>query len=85
MQRAIALIKLLFFGRLGDIAKDAPASIDATTPAEIRDILAAEFPALCRELHEPQVLVSVNQMIVSWNQPLADGSEVAFLPPVTGG
>ena len=81
----MTLIKLLFFGRLGDIAKDVPASIDATTPAEIRDILAAEFPALGRELHEPQVLVSVNQMIVSWNQLLADGSEVAFLPPVTGG
>jgi molybdopterin converting factor small subunit len=24
-------------------------------------------------------------MIVGWNQKLAEGSEVAFLPPVTGG
>jgi sulfur-carrier protein len=79
------LIKLLFFGRLGDYAQAVPATIDASTPAEIRQLLSADYPALVRELSEPQVLVSVNQMIASWDQPLADGSEVAFLPPVTGG
>jgi molybdopterin converting factor small subunit len=30
-------------------------------------------------------LVSVNKMIVKWDQPLFDGDELAFLPPVTGG
>ena len=79
------MVNLLFFGRLGDFAADVPASIEASTPAQIRQLLAADFPALGKELHEPQVLVSVNQMIVSWNQKLAEGSEVAFLPPVTGG
>jgi molybdopterin synthase sulfur carrier subunit len=79
------MVNLLFFGRLGDFAADVPASIEASTPAQIRELLAAVFPALGAELHEPQVLVSVNQMIVSWNQKLAEGSEVAFLPPVTGG
>lgn len=79
------MINLLFFGRLGDYAKDVPATIEASTPAEIRKMLSADFPALTKQLFEPQVLVSVNQMIVGWDQPLADGSEVAFLPPVTGG
>jgi molybdopterin synthase sulfur carrier subunit len=79
------MVNLLFFGRLGDFAADVPASIEASTPAQIRELLAADFPALGAELHEPQVLVSVNQMIVGWNQKLAEGSEVAFLPPVTGG
>jgi molybdopterin synthase sulfur carrier subunit len=79
------LINLLFFGRLGDFAKDVPATIEASTPAEIRQLLSADFPALVKELSEPQVLISVNQMIVGWDQSLADGSEVAFLPPVTGG
>ena len=79
------MVNLLFFGRLGDFAADVPASIEASTPAQIRELLAADFPALGAELHEPPVLVSVNQMIVSWNQKLAEGSEVAFLPPVTGG
>ena len=84
-QRIVSLINLLFFGRLGDFAKDVPATIEASTPAEIRQRLTADYPALVKELSEPQVLVSVNQMIVGWDQPLADGSEVAFLPPVTGG
>ncbi|MGX4675354.1 MoaD/ThiS family protein [SAR92 clade bacterium H246] len=79
------MVNLLFFGRLGDFAAGVPTSIEASTPAQIRDLLAADFPAMGKELHEPQVLVSVNQMIVSWNQKLAEGSEVAFLPPVTGG
>ena len=83
--RTIALINLLFFGRLGDFSKDVPATIEASTPAEIRQRLTTDHPTLGKELSEPQVLVSVNQMIVSWDQPLADGSEVAFLPPVTGG
>lgn len=79
------MINLLFFGRLGDFSVDVPTSIEASTPAQIRELLATDFPLLAKELHEPQVLVSVNQMIVSWDQKLAEGSEVAFLPPVTGG
>ena len=79
------MINLLFFGRLGDFAKQVPGTIDASTPAEIRELLAADFPDLVRELNQPQVLVSVNKMIVGWDQPLFDGGEVAFLPPVTGG
>ena len=79
------MINLLFFGRLGDFAADVPATIEAATPAQIRELLAVDFPALAKELAEPQVLVSVNQMIVGWDQKLADGSDVAFLPPVTGG
>ena len=79
------MINLLFFGRLGDFAIAAPTTIEAATPAEVRELLAADFPDLGRQLHEPQVLVSVNKMIVGWDQPLFDGSEVAFLPPVTGG
>jgi molybdopterin synthase sulfur carrier subunit len=79
------LISILFFGRLGDFAKNAPRTVKASTPAQIRELLTIKHPALAKELSQPQVLVSVNQMIVGWEQPLMDGSEVAFLPPVTGG
>lgn len=79
------MIRLLFFGRLGDFATNVPLTIEASTPAEIRDFMAEDYPKLFKELSQPQVLVSVNQMIVEWGQPLIDGSEVAFLPPVTGG
>ena len=79
------MINLLFFGRLGDFAKQVPGTIEASTPAEIRELLATDFPDLARELNQPQVLVSVNKMIGGWDQPLFDGGEAAFLPPVTGG
>ena len=79
------MINILFFGCLGDFAKGVPSTIQANTPQEIRGLLAVDFPALAKELSEPQVLVSVNQMIMGWDQQLMDGSEVAFLPPVTGG
>ena len=83
------MIKLLFFGRLGDIARGVPGSLQwsetLATPAAIRDQLAAHSDALRGELSQPQVLVAVNQNIVGWESAVADGDEVAFLPPVTGG
>lgn len=33
----------------------------------------------------PQLLVAVNQEYVDWDFQAADGDEVAFFPPVTGG
>jgi molybdopterin synthase sulfur carrier subunit len=33
----------------------------------------------------PQLLVAVNQEYVDWDHLAADGDEVAFFPPVTGG
>ncbi|HIG66260.1 MAG TPA: MoaD/ThiS family protein [Porticoccaceae bacterium] len=83
------MINLFFFGCLGDLAKDAPTCIanlepDAT-PQGIRQMMKADHPELFKALSEPQVLVSVNKMIVKWDQPLFEGDELAFLPPVTGG
>ena len=33
----------------------------------------------------PQVIVAINQQIAALDSALADGDEVAFFPPVTGG
>lgn len=82
------MIKLLFFGRLGELAKTAPNDIQfksGLTPRSVRELLAADFPELVAELDQPQVLIAVNQTIVDWNHFLEDGVELAFLPPVTGG
>ncbi|MBT3620287.1 MAG: MoaD/ThiS family protein [Porticoccaceae bacterium] len=83
------MLNFLFFGRLGDLAsgidKAIPYHIDLATPLAIRNKLAEQHPLLTKELSEPQVLVSVNKMIVKWDHPLFDGDEIAFLPPVTGG
>jgi molybdopterin synthase sulfur carrier subunit len=36
-------------------------------------------------LQAPQTIVAINQQVGSAGTPLADGDEVAFFPPVTGG
>ena len=82
------MLKLLFFGRLGDFAEGLPEQVawsqSLNTPAAIRDNYCADNPALVSELRQPQVLVAVNQHIVDWDSAVNDGDEVAFLPPVTG-
>ncbi len=34
---------------------------------------------------DPHVRVAINQQYADWDCPVADGDEVAFFPPVTGG
>ncbi len=36
-------------------------------------------------LGQDNIVRAVNQAVVDGNEPLADGDEVAFFPPVTGG
>jgi molybdopterin synthase catalytic subunit/molybdopterin converting factor small subunit len=45
--------------------------------------MAARFPAL--EPHRPFVRAAHNGAYAEWDARLADGDEVAFLPPVSGG
>ena len=55
--------------------------------------VAALIAHLCSErgatwsatLYQDNLLVSVNQAMVKMDHELADGDEVAFFPPVTGG
>lgn len=53
------------------------------TAADACERLMAEVPALSwlRRVARP----AVNQTYSSWEQPLSDGDEVAFIPPVSGG
>ena len=50
---------------------------------DLRELLAERYPILER-LGE-RIRASVNLEIAERDQPLADGDEVAFLPPVAGG
>ncbi|HLS99813.1 MAG: MoaD/ThiS family protein [Porticoccaceae bacterium] len=83
------MLRILFFGRLGDIAgcesRDLPYDGAIATVAVLRDRLGAGNEALARALAEPQVMVAVNQQLVDWDCSLQQGDEIAFLPPVTGG
>jgi molybdopterin converting factor small subunit len=56
---------------------------DSATPADAAARLASQYPALewLRRATKP----AVNLEYTTWDHPLQDGDEVAFIPPVSGG
>ena len=58
----------------------------AANLAALRDELIARGPAYAEALARGRsVRMALNQVMVEESATLADGSEVAFFPPVTGG
>jgi molybdopterin synthase sulfur carrier subunit len=60
---------------------EAPCSVEVLLDRLSRELPAAAMQALRAE----NVRLAVNQTLMSGNQPIQPGDEVAFLPPVTGG
>jgi molybdopterin converting factor subunit 1 len=78
--------RVLFFGRLKELAGGAEQSIEmgaGATIAELFDRFANQTPALAS--FRSSVVASRNQEFASWNTVLEPGDEIAFLPPVSGG
>ncbi|MGH9661403.1 MAG: molybdenum cofactor biosynthesis protein MoaE [Bryobacteraceae bacterium] len=79
-------VRVLFFGMLKDIAGRVEDTADFAPDARLETVFdhyAVHFPRL-REMRSSIVLAR-NQEFASPSTPLADGDEVAFLPPVSGG
>ena len=51
----------------------------------VRALVSREGPVFAEVLGQENMLVAVNQVMVKLNHAVADGDEVAFFPPVTGG
>ncbi len=79
------MARVLLFGKLADIAGWRERPVAAATIAALTDLLSTADPALGEALRAPGVKVAVDQQLVSGDAPLTDGSEVAFLPPMSGG
>ncbi|MBM3782210.1 MAG: molybdopterin converting factor subunit 1 [Acidobacteria bacterium] len=65
----------------GDLDCECPG--DAATVADVWQQLVARYPALAP--YERAVSCAVNAEYARRTSPVADGDEVAFLPPVSGG
>ena len=79
-------VKVLFFGMLKDIAGLGGEEVElaeGTTLGAVFDHYAGRLPAL--ERHRSSILLARNHEFGAAATPLADGDEVAFLPPVSGG
>ena len=64
----------------GELRRELPAG---ATVATLWEALAAEFPAM--RPHAASVSAAVNAEFARRATELAEGDEVAFLPPVSGG
>ena len=79
-------VTVLAFARLRDLlgsprlVRDVPPG---ATVEGVWQVVAAEFPAAAP--HRAALSAAVNARYAKFTTPVADGDEVAFLPPVSGG
>ena len=79
-------VQVLFFGILKDISGSSGEELEiaaGTTLGSVFDHYAARFAGF--EHQRNSVLLARNHDFGTPETPLADGDEVAFLPPVSGG
>lgn len=78
-------LKLVFLGRLEDAAGEA--ELEVLYVPSYAQLLAGLETELVAALADPRVKLAVNGEIVADRNALllADGDELAFLPPVSGG
>ncbi len=77
-------VKLLYFASLADRAgrSEETRETAATNP---RDLYAEVARAHAFAFAPERLRVAVNGALTGWERPLADGDEIVFLPPVSGG
>ena len=79
-------VRLLYFAVLRDITGKSEEVIElpeGTRAAEIWNRLRGKHDQLAG--YERPPMTAINETYVSPDQPLRDGDEVAFIPPVAGG
>ncbi|MBV6431144.1 MAG: hypothetical protein IANPNBLG_01266 [Bryobacteraceae bacterium] len=79
-------VLVLFFGPLKEITGLSQTEVDLAPGSRLDslfDHFAGRFPRL-REM-APSIVMAHNRQFASKETPLAEGDEVAFLPPVSGG
>ncbi len=83
-------IKLFYFARLKETLKysteDLDLPDDALTVLKLKAYLAKRGDVWRQMLMgKLKIRAAINHELVNDNAPIADGDEVAFFPPVTGG
>lgn len=79
------MARVLLFGRLSDVAGWRDRQIDSPFLSALRASLSSEDAGLADALAGPGVQVAVDQVIVRGDTALSAATEVAFLPPMSGG
>lgn len=70
------------FGNLGDLAGQTEIGLPVCATV---DAMKESLYATCPQLKQATFAIAVNQKIVTGNQALNPGDEIALLPPFSGG
>ena len=84
------MIHLVFLGKFGDMAPAGLGEIalpgGVHTLGDLQHWLGQREPLLGQAMSSTRTRMIVNQCVAhDLSQPLADGDEIAFLPPMSGG
>ena len=84
------MIKIFFFGRLRETLNTSSIEIsdlaELATVDKLRLHLSKSYGSIWEEsLNQSNIVISVNQVVVSADTAIQDGDELAFFPPMTGG
>lgn len=82
------MVKLVFLGKFGDVADLAEVALpeDVRSLSELKAWLTCQQPLLGQAMAATATRLVVNQCVVhDLSAPVADGDEIAFLPPMSGG
>lgn len=84
------MAELLFLGRLEDVAGAAVMHVPLASATPLKMLIGQLPSQLAAALGEPKIRLAVNGELVGAAREagaltIADGDELAFLPPVSGG
>ena len=79
------MARVLLFGALADLAGWRERDLDAAAVSSLREQLSAEQPSLGEALRRPGVQVALDRTLTRGDALIGRHSEVAFLPPMSGG
>jgi molybdopterin synthase sulfur carrier subunit len=79
------MARVMLFGRLADAAGWRERTVEADSLSALRAALTASDAQLGEALAGPGVQAAVDKTILRGDAHLTAASEVAFLPPMSGG
>ncbi|WP_419162070.1 MoaD/ThiS family protein [Candidatus Palauibacter sp.] len=78
-------IRTLFFGVYGELARGREGSAELAVDSTVEDLVETLRGGGGFDWLPERVVIAVNQSYAESGTPLADGDEVALIPPVAGG